>query len=66
MKLFKFLAGNVFNIIGAFIMGLGFPSMHGIFVESNPLLDTLILVPIGLIFLGVSFYYKFIEPKRDF
>jgi hypothetical protein len=60
-SLIKFLCSDVFNIIGALMIGLSVPMGHGIFVTENPMIDFLILAPIGILLVGTSYYYKFIK-----
>jgi hypothetical protein len=60
MKLFKFLARNVFQMIGGLMVGLSFPFGLPVLNE-NPLIDLAVFLPLGLIFLGISYYYAFVE-----
>lgn len=62
MHLFKWLAANTFNMVGALLIAIGIPLPYskGIFFE-NPLSDFVLLAPIGLLFLGISYYYAFID-----
>lgn len=63
MKLFKFLAATTFQIIGGFCLGISIPTSHGIISTKNPMIDFLVLFPIGVLLLGTSYYYKFIHKK---
>lgn len=57
-KLFKWLASRVFNLIGGLMIGLGFPI-------GKPMIsftaDICCLCIPGIILLGISFYYTFVE-----
>lgn len=66
MKLFKWLSRNVFNIVGGLIFGLSIPTlgMDSITLIFNPILDFMILGSIGILFVGISYYYMFIDKGR--
>jgi len=62
MKLAKFLASDYLNLIGGLMIGLSLPiTQHGIFVRDNPMIDFIILAPIGLLLVGTSYFFKFIH-----
>lgn len=65
MKLFKWLSRKVFNIIGALIFGLSVPTlgMDSIILIFNPILDFIILGSIGILFIGISYYYTFVDKE---
>ena len=46
---------------GFFLIGLSFPVDTGIIIESKPMLDLFILMPIGLILIVISIYYSYIK-----
>ena len=58
MKTFKWIAGNVFNIIGVFLAVMGLPFGISIFSRG---LDAVIFIPLGVLLIGISYYYKFID-----
>jgi len=57
-NLFKWLASKVFNLIGGLLIGLGFPIGHPLISTQ---LDIICFLIPGIIFIGISFYYTFIE-----
>lgn len=61
MKLFKWVAGHTFNFIGGFIFTMGLPVGSKIF--EKPMLDALIFIPTGIILMGVSYYYRFVDKS---
>lgn len=56
MKLLIWLAANTFNLIGAAAVGLGMPFGWAIISREWDL----IFIPIGILLLGISYYYKFV------
>ncbi len=62
-KMYKFIARNVFQIIGGMFLGL---TTHGVLVSDKPMLDMVILGPLGVLLLGISYYYVFIEPRKNY
>lgn len=63
MNLFKFLAREIFMILGGLMIGLSFPVGAAIISEENRMIDFVIFFPTGVILLGISWYYKFIDRK---
>jgi hypothetical protein len=59
----KYILSRVGGIVGALFMSISIPGHYGIFVESSPLLDTVILFPIGITLLCVSYYYTFVNKE---
>jgi hypothetical protein len=57
MKFYKWFAANVFNLLGAFFIGIGLPI--GTNILSIP--DYAVFIPIGITLAGISYYYKFIH-----
>jgi hypothetical protein len=61
MKLFKFLVRKTFNLIGGIMTGLSIPFGSSILYKNNSLIDFVVFFPLAILFLGVSYYYSFIE-----
>ena len=57
MKTFQYLAANWFNMIGGLFIGLSIPFGTNFL----PIPDFIVFLPIGILFLGTSYYYKFIK-----
>ena len=57
MKLFKWLARNVFHIIGGFFIGISVPTVYSILYFPN----FYFYLPIGILLVGISYYYKFVK-----
>lgn len=60
MKLFKYLAANVFPYLGGAYLGLSLPLGHSVLSE-NPMIDFVVFFPIGILIMGISYFYKFID-----
>jgi len=62
MSLFKYLAAEIFPILGGFFIGMSLPFGHPL-LSSNLMIDFVIFFPIGVILMGISYYYKFINKN---
>lgn len=59
MNLFQWLAANVFNAIGGLLLAFAIPLGPSVFATS--LMDLAVFGPIGILLIGISYYYKFIK-----
>lgn len=66
MTLFKYLAANWFHIIGGLLIGLGLPVRYTpplVFEKQGT--ETVVFLVIGILLIGVSVYYKFIDKEHE-
>lgn len=54
-NLFQYLAAEWFNFLGGMAIGLSVPFGHNFL----PFPDFLIFLPLGILLIGTSLYYKF-------
>lgn len=57
-ELFEWLAKNIFQCFGGFFVAMGMPLGATCF---NRVLDFAVFLPIGVLFLSVSYYYTFVK-----
>lgn len=60
-NIFKWFARNILNILGGLCIGFSIPTSNG--YNILPIADFVIFLPLGIILLGISFYYIFVEKK---
>ena len=62
MRLFKWMASNVFGILGGLSLGMSFPTTHfNILGDFCP--DFVVFLPLGVVLIGISFYYTFVDKS---
>jgi hypothetical protein len=59
MKLFKWLCREVFSILGGMCIGFSVP----IGIQVFPFPDFYVFMPMGVLLLGLSYYYKFVDKE---
>jgi hypothetical protein len=62
MTLFKWLASNIFHLLGGLSIGFGLPIGEPILFDG----DFVLLLPLGVLLIGISYYNIFIDTSwRD-
>lgn len=61
MRKLKWFAANTFNLIGSLFIGLSLP----LGINFLPVPDYYIFLSIGVIFVFISCYYKFIDRSHE-
>ena len=62
MKLFKWLAREIFTLLGGFSLGFSIP-MGQFTVTGSQEVDMVIFLPLGILLLGISYYYNFVDKS---